>query len=109
MLNYQRSRKKTHKKTVRRVKSLLYLLEKLLVQLTGLEAQATETGCVLPARYYKRTGTIRKILAQQQEMFETGKSVPGRIVSIAKDYIRPIVRGCFQRMQTFYPLHKALP
>ena len=101
--NYQRSRKKTHKKTVRRVNSLLYLLEKLLGQLTGLEAQATEIGCVLPARYYKRTNTIRKIFAQQQEMFETGKSVPDRIVNIAKEYIRPIVRGKETKQVEFGP------
>jgi hypothetical protein len=102
-LNYQRSRKKTHKKTVRRVKSLLYLLEKQLEQITGLEAQATQAGCVLPLRYYKRTGTIHKILGQQQEMFETGKSVPDRIVSIAKDYIRPIVRGKETKQVEFGP------
>jgi transposase len=102
-LNYQRSRKKTHKKTVRRVKSLLYLLEKLLEQLTDLEAQGTGIGCVLPVRYYKRTDTIRKILAQQQEMFKTGKTVPDRIVSIAKDYIRPIVRGKETKQVEFGP------
>ena len=102
-LNYQRSRKKTHKKTVRRVKSLLYLLEKLLGQLTGLETETTEARCILPLRYYQRTGTIRKILGQQQEMFETGKSVPDRIVSIAKDYIRPIVRGKETKQVEFGP------
>ena len=92
-LNYQRSRKKTHKKAVRRVKSLLYLLGKLLEQLTNLEERALNYEHSFPLRYYKRTGTIRKILSQQKEMFETGKTVPDRIVSIAKDYIRPIIRG----------------
>ena len=32
-------------------------------------------------------------LSQQKEIFETGQSVTDRIVSIDKDYIRPIVRG----------------
>ncbi|MFH0895081.1 MAG: transposase [Bacteroidota bacterium] len=102
-LNYQRSRKKTHKKGIRRVKSLLYLLEKLWEQLAGLEAQAIDSQYSFPLRYYKRTGTIRKILSQQQEMYETGKTVPGRIVSIAKDYIRPIVRGKETKQVEFGP------
>jgi len=102
-LNYQRSRKKIHKKTVRRIKSLLYLLEKLLVQLNGLEVQATDCGYSFPQRYYIRTGTIRKIFLQQKEMYETGKTVPDRIVSIAKDYIRPIVRGKETKQVEFGP------
>ena len=102
-LNYQRSRKKTHKKGMRRVKSLLYLLEKLLKQLADLEAQAIDNQYSFPLRYYKRTDTIRKILLQQQEMYETGKTVPDRIVSIAKDYIRPIVRGKETKQVEFGP------
>lgn len=102
-LNYQRSRKKSHKKTIRRIKSLLYLLDKLLEQLNGLEAQAIECRHSFPKRYYKRTGTIRKIHLQQEEMYETGKTVPDRIVSIAKDYIRPIVRGKETKQVEFGP------
>jgi hypothetical protein len=102
-LNYQRSRKKTHKKGMRRIKSLLYLLEKLLNQLSDLEARAIDSKYSFPQRYHKRTGTIRKILSQQQEMYETGKSVPDRIVSIAKDYIRPIVRGKETKQVEFGP------
>ena len=34
------------------------------------------------------------MLAQQRTMFETGEDkVPNRIVSLDKDYIRPIIRG----------------
>ena len=36
---------------------------------------------------------IRKVLSQQEKMFATKSSVPDRIVSITKDYVRPIVRG----------------
>ncbi len=102
-LNYQRSRKKTHKKAIRRVKSLLYLLTKLLNQLACLEEQATGNGYFLPQRYYKRTRTIGKILSQQQEMYETGKTIPDRIVCISKDYIRPIVRGKETKRVEFGP------
>lgn len=102
-LNYSRCRKKTHKQTRRRIKSLLYLLEKLLGQLEELEAQARNKGYSFSSRYYKRTNTIRKIFSQQQEMFQTGNTVPDRIVSIAKDYIRPIVRGKETKRVEFGP------
>ena len=92
-LNYQRCRKKTHKKTIRRVRSLLYLLEKLLGQLVDIEKIAKEKDYGFVNRYYNRRATISKILVQQKEIYETGKTVPNRIVSIAKDYIRPIIRG----------------
>jgi hypothetical protein len=102
-LSYSRCRKKTHKQTRRRIKSLIYLLEKLLGQLEKLEALAGNKGYSFPSRYYKRTKTIQKILSQQQEIFETGNTVPDRIVSIAKDYIRPIVRGKETRRVEFGP------
>ena len=78
-------------------------MEKLLGQLEELEVLAGIKGYSFPSRYYKRTGTIRKILSQQQEMFQTGNTVPDRIVSIAKDYIRPIVRGKETRRVEFGP------
>ena len=34
-----------------------------------------------------------QLASEYTEIFETGKSVPDRIVSISKSYIRPIVRG----------------
>jgi len=36
---------------------------------------------------------IYKVLSQQQQIFHTKKTVPDRIVSIAKNYVRPIIRG----------------
>ena len=92
-LSYQRSRKKSHKKTIRRIRSLLYLLKKLIGQLSDIEHIAQKKGYCFPIRYYKRTDTINKIFSQQQQMYKTRKTVPNRIVSIAKDYIRPIIRG----------------
>jgi hypothetical protein len=90
--NYSHKRKKTHKDTVRRIRSLLYLLEKILVLLNKKEDQYQQQ-LELPNKYYTRIKIIRKVLKQQQEMFQTGKSVSDRIVSISKSYIRPIVRG----------------
>ena len=90
--DYSHKRKKTHKQTAVRIRSLLYLLEKILVLLREIENQH-EHELNLPNRYYTKIRIIRKVLKQQKEMFETGKSVPDRIVSISKSYIRPIVRG----------------
>jgi len=59
--DYARKKKKPWKDTVKRTRSLLHLLDKLIYE--------------------------------QKEMFETGThSVPNKIVSIAKSYVRPIVR-----------------
>lgn len=46
-----------------------------------------------PVRYHKQKSVVRKVLSQQKEMFRMGNSVPDRIVSIAKSYVCPIVRG----------------
>ena len=42
--------------------------------------------------YRKRFSIIRKVLVQEKDMFE-GRKVSGRIVSIDRHYVRPIVRG----------------
>lgn len=89
---YSRKRKKTRKETNVRVRSLLYLLNKLLGQIKAIELQYQ--GCLkMPKRYHERIRTVKQVLKQQQQIFETGKSVPNRIVSLSKSYIRPIVRG----------------
>jgi len=89
---YSRKRKKLRQETTVRTRSLLYLLAKLIDLLSEIEAQY-KGSFILPDKYNKRLKIVRQVLAQQQEMFTTGKSVPERIVSIAKSYIRPIVRG----------------
>ncbi|WP_155839800.1 hypothetical protein [Aquimarina latercula] len=47
---------------------------------------------VFTVDYYRRVATIEKILEQQKSYFKTGISPKNRIVSIVKDYIRPIIR-----------------
>jgi Transposase domain (DUF772) len=91
-LNYSRKRKKSHKESTIRTRSLLYLLEKLIDLQKNIEDQYNEK-IDFPKRYYLRMKTIHKILTQQQIMFKTRESVKNRIVSIDKSYIRPIVRG----------------
>lgn len=90
---YMRMRKKPWKQTTKRTRSLLYLLNKLIAELDKIEDQH-RIYLKFPEKYYQKRRVIRKVLAQQQEMFTTGShSVPDRIVSISKSYIRPIVRG----------------
>lgn len=90
--NYSHKRRKTHKETAKRTRSLLHLLDKILGQLSNVEEQH-EAGLNMPEKYYSRLKVVRKILKQQKEIFKSGMSVPERIVSISKSYIRPIVRG----------------
>jgi hypothetical protein len=91
-MNYSRKRKKTRQETITRTRSLLYLLNKLLDLIKEIEHKY-QHRLTLPKKYYQRITVLKKVLKQQQQIFETGKSVPDRIVSLAKSYIRPIVRG----------------
>jgi hypothetical protein len=91
-LNYSRKRKKNHKETTVRTRSLLYLLEKLLELQDSIVAQ-NEARMNFSRKYYQRIKVIHRILTQQQTMFKTHESVKNRIVSIDKSYIRPIIRG----------------
>ncbi|MBK8954655.1 MAG: transposase [Saprospiraceae bacterium] len=92
-LSYQKKRKKTYQQAQIRKRALLYLLNKLLSQIEQVYQIASTRDLVLPAAYAKRIQTIQTILSQQQERFETGLPIKDRIVSIAKNYLRPIVRG----------------
>ena len=84
--------KKTYKDTDKRTRSLLYVLKKILALIREIENNYQEQ-LDLPEGYYTRIKIIRKVLKQQKKISETGVSVPDRIVSISKSYIRPIVRG----------------
>ena len=68
------------------------MLDKLIKLQEKIHDQ-NRTRITYPEKYYRRKQVLRKVLSQQQTMFRTRSSVPDRIVSIAKDYVRPIVRG----------------
>jgi hypothetical protein len=89
--NYSHKRRKTHKETGRRTRSLLYLFDKLIKQLMDVETRY-QSMLNVPEKYYSRLKIVRKVLKQQQEIFQSRISVPDRIVSISKSYIRTIVR-----------------
>ena len=91
-LSYQKNRKKTYKHKRKRIKSLLYLLEKLTGQLDTVVDSLPEV-VQLPASYHKRRALIDQVYEQQTYQYQTGEHPPNKIVSIDKGYIRPIVRG----------------
>ena len=89
-LGFSKMRRKTNKKRKPLTRALLHLLGKLI----SFEKELRHTHkMTFKATYYRRVATIKKVHAQQQEYFDTGVSPKNRIVSIQKDYLRPIVRG----------------
>ncbi|WP_418263639.1 hypothetical protein [Flavobacterium faecale] len=87
---YSKKRKKQSKHRTKVTRGLLKLLYKLNAELNKIENQnyfeATK-------KYKNQRSLIAKVYQQQSQIFKTGKSVPDRIISISKSYIRPIVRG----------------
>lgn len=89
-INYSKMRRKTNKKRIPLTRSLLHLLKKINKILDHLEKQY---DLEMPSNYYKRRATIKKIHNQQSLLFTKAEKPKNRIVSINKDYLRPIVRG----------------
>jgi hypothetical protein len=90
--DYDRRRRKTHRQGLKRKRSLIYLLEKGLNQLQELFNRHSDIHLSSYERQYIRT--IRKVLEQQTFLLtQPAKELKGRIVSLPRPYIRPIVRG----------------
>lgn len=90
---YSRLRKKGHKKTKKIKKQLLHLLEKGLSQLTEI-ISSEKFELALNHKFKTRLGVIYQVLEQQKEIYQHGQTAgKNRIVSLAKPYLRPIVRG----------------
>jgi hypothetical protein len=87
---YARKRKKLVKERNKVSRGLLKLLYKLTAALHQLEQKYNFEKS---KKYQTQRTILKKVYQQQKEIFTTGKSVPDRIVSIAKSYLRPIVRG----------------
>lgn len=89
-VNYSKMRRKTNKKRKPLTRSLLHLLKKTNKILDNLEKQY---DLEMPSKYYKRRVIIKKIANQQSLLFNKAEKPKNRIVSIDKEYLRPIVRG----------------
>jgi hypothetical protein len=87
---YSKKRKKQSKYRTKVTRGLLKLLYKLNGELNKIENQNPFEST---AKYKQQRSIITKVYQQQAQIFKTGKSIPDRIVSISKSYIRPIVRG----------------
>lgn len=92
--DYQKMKKKRHKKEKRVRRSLLYWLERWLSELQEILNRYPAYHSHLRKAYYGRLKTVRTIAAQQAYMLEHDvRRVPHRIVSLHKPYVRPIIRG----------------
>ncbi|WP_226789013.1 transposase [Polaribacter porphyrae] len=89
-IGYSKMRRKTKSKRKSLTRALLLLLKKFIDFESTL---AKQRKINFTTQYYQRISTIKKIYSQQESHFRTGRKIKGRIVSIAKDYLRPIVRG----------------
>ena len=88
---YSKLKRKTSKRKRALLRALLALLAKISAQLTHLEHLPLPYQLV--RKYHQRRQAIEQILVQQHAKFHYGQKPTGRIVSIDKPYIRPIVRG----------------
>ena len=89
-VSYSKMKRKTKKKKRALTRSLLLLVDKFSNELDRLEAQYRIAGT---KEQYRRRATAKKIHDQQHNYFHRGEKPKNRIVSLDKDYIRPIVRG----------------
>ena len=89
-ISYSKMRRKTKSKRKSLDRSLLLLLAKIDGKLSTLEKSY---GLQMTKKYYQRRATIKKIYEQQHQLFHTAEKPKDRIVSIGKNYLRPIVRG----------------
>ena len=90
-LSFAKRRKKSRRQSKKVCKLLLKYLVRLMEQLDDL---LTQHKAVLSGYYYSRLNTITKVKEQQWQLhFGKQATVPDRIVSLHKPYVRPIVRG----------------
>lgn len=87
---YSRKRRKPVKDKRILTRALLNLLAKLNDELDWIEHVYSFD---ISEKYIQRREAIKKVYEQQMQLFTTGEKPRDRIVSIAKSYLRPIVRG----------------
>lgn len=87
--SYQKSKKKTLRQEKKLRKKLMKYLQRLFALLTVL---CEKHRVALSHRKKQRLETIGKIYEQQLKKLY-GEKIEGRIVSLSKPYIRPIIRG----------------
>jgi len=90
-LEYQKRRRKTHRQERGIRRRLLYFLKK---GLRSWDQLVFSLRPVLRQRDFERLQTVRKVYEQQKQRYDDPETpIKNRIVSLAKPYIRPIIRG----------------
>lgn len=108
---FAKKKKKSYKDNRRRIRQLLKLLSKGLDQLQEVinyYYQCSKSDPFidkgLDGYFFDKLKTIKTIFTQQQYMLtHQGKKAPDRIVSLAKPWIRAIVRGKENKLVEFGP------
>ena len=94
-LSYRKQRKHSNAQTRKMTRRLLNLLGKILKEIRrmGREREGQE---LLTVKEKSLVDIVTKVYRQQRNHFDSGnrrESIPDRIVSVSKPYVRPIVRG----------------
>lgn len=92
---YVKQRKHTKVQTRKMIRRELNLLGKILKEVRKIERE-NQDKILITNQERNLLDTITKIYRQQRNHFESNdprESIKGRIVSISKPYVRPIVRG----------------
>lgn len=90
-LSFALLRKKSYGKNKSTCKFLLHYLDRLLLALQQLRQR--HPPALLNNWQQQRLQNIQLLKAQQEQIYLRAEKVQGRIVSLHKPYVRPIVRG----------------
>ena len=94
-LTYRKQRKHSKSQTRKITRRLLDLLGKILKEIRKMEREHPGEE-LFSVREQERISVITTVYRQQHNHFRSGdarESIPNRIVSVNKPYVRPIVRG----------------
>lgn len=94
-LSYRKQRKHSNSQTRKMTRRLLSLLGKILKEIRRMERE-DGGGELLTVKEKSLVDIVTKAYRQQHNHFDSGnrrESIPDRIVSVSKPYVRPIVRG----------------
>lgn len=94
-MGYVKQRKHSKSQTRKLTRRLVNLLGKILKEIRRMEREHSDSN-LLTDKEKKVIDIITRAYRQQKNHFESNdprESIPNRIVSLAKPYVRPIVRG----------------
>ena len=94
-LAYRKQRKHTKSQTRKITRRLLDLLGKILREIRRIEREHPDAK-LFTGKERRMLNDVTKAYRQQRKHFQSGdtrESIPNRIVSVSKPYVRPIVRG----------------